>query len=133
MKEIVQKWLKFAESDLDAADYLFHKPRANQWTFILVVWHCHQAVEKILKAIIIHQGKEILRIHDLPKLWKLTNLTDLLEGQTVFLFELNQHYLTPRYPDMPLKKSYPLITKNKAKEVLIKTKDLFLCFTKNLN
>lgn len=92
MKEIVQKWLNFAESDFDAADYLFGKPRANQWTFILVVWHCHQAIEKILKAIIIHHDKEILRNHDLP-----------------------------------------LITKNKAEEVLIKTKDLFLCLTKNLN
>lgn len=133
MKEIVQKWLKFAESDFDAADYLFGKPRANQWTFILVVWHCHQAVEKILKAIIIHQGKEILRTHDLPKLRKLTGLTNLSEDQTDFLFELNQHYLTPRYPDLPLKKSYPLITKDKAKGILIKTKDLFLCLTKNLN
>jgi len=133
MKEVIRKWFKFAESDLEAAEYLFHNPRANQWTFLLVVWHCHQAIEKILKAMLIQQSKELLHIHDLPRLLKFVGFADFTAAQTDFLFELNQYYLMPRYPDLPLKKSYPLITKNKSERVLNKTKDIFLCLVKNLN
>ncbi|MEW6407340.1 MAG: HEPN domain-containing protein [Patescibacteria group bacterium] len=133
-KDLIQKWLKFAKSDLEAAEYLFHKPNANQWTYLLVVWHCHQAIEKILKAIIIKQNKDLLRIHDLLRLFDIIADKKLFSKfQKDFLMALNQYYITPRYPDLPLKKSQPIINRQKAKDILEKSRNLFLCLEKKVN
>ena len=127
MQPTVKKWILFAEADLSAAEYLYKKPNANQWTYLLVVWHAHQAIEKILKALIIKKGKELLYIHDLPKLTKLAEINMLSSQQKDFILLLNQYYLTPRYPDLPMTRSYPRITAPQTKHILRDTKELFLC------
>jgi HEPN domain-containing protein len=119
MKKIVQNWIEFAKEDLRNAQILFEKK-----SFKGCSWHCHQAIEKILKAIIIQKGKRPRKIHDLIELLKDTKIK-LPEDLMNFLEELNLHYLPPRYPDVyeQMKKIYR--PKN-IQRVLKLTKTLFL-------
>jgi len=98
MKPIIKKWIEFAYSDLDAAKRLFVSHKPNNWTFLLVLWHCHQAIEKMIKMIILKNGKEVIKIHDLLRLYQLSEL-QLPEQDKKFIDELNKYYIKPRYPD----------------------------------
>ena len=60
-QDVLNTWLTYAQADLDAAERLLKSPNPNNWTFLLSAWHCHQAIEKILKMVIIGQGKENTR------------------------------------------------------------------------
>mgnify|MGYP001614731182 CR=1 FL=1 len=116
MKKITQKWLEFAKKDLESARILF-KSKAYE----NAIWHCHQALEKTLKAIIIEQNKRIPKIHDLPKLSKECNITfskTILE----FLEEINPYYNQIRYPDAAIEELRP--TKNTAQKYIKTTKEI---------
>jgi len=128
MKEILKKWILFAKSDLDAARRLFQSPKPTQWTYLLVLWHCHQTIEKALKMIIIKRGKELIKIHDLPRLAKTSEII-LSEDQKIFLNNLNTFYLRPRYPDM-LYSPLPKPNKKFTEDYLEKTNKLFLWLQK---
>lgn len=54
MQESSKKWLNFAKEDLKDAEILFKAKSYKNST-----WHCHQAIEKLLKAIILAKGKNI--------------------------------------------------------------------------
>lgn len=124
MKLILQKWILFAQSDLDAAKRLFHSPKPTQWTYLLTLWHCHQTIEKALKMIVIKKEKELLKIHDLPRLIVLAEI-DISKQDTILLEELNKFYLRSRYPDL-VYKALPNPNRKTAQELLRKTKKLFL-------
>jgi len=128
MEEILKKWILHAQADLDVAKRIFNSPRPTSWTYLLTLWHCHQAIEKMLKMVMIKRGKELLKIHDLPKLVKLSELK-LSEKEKQFLEELNVFYLRSRYPDL-LYKPLPKADKNLTKNYLEKTKKLFLWLKK---
>jgi len=128
MKEIIKKWLLFAEADLDAAKRLFQSPKPTQWTYLLVLWHCHQTIEKGLKMIIIKREKELMKTHDLPRLSKIAEII-LSEEQKIFLNELNTFYLRPRYPDV-LYPSLPNPDNKTTEAYLDKTNKLFLWLQK---
>lgn len=124
MSPISKQWILYATSDLDAAQRLFSSPRPTQWTYLLVLWHCHQAIEKILKAIIVGQGKDLLKIHDLPRLAQLTGIS-FFKKHLQLTDRLNKFYLRSRYPDLisaPL--SHP--EKNETSTMLQETEKLFL-------
>lgn len=53
MSSIYNEWLWYAKSDLKNAGILFENKSYKD-----SVWYCHQAIEKLLKAIIINQGKK---------------------------------------------------------------------------
>ena len=99
-KELLKKWLLYAKSDLDAAWRLFESPKPNSWTYLLILWHCHQAIEKILKMVIVKKNKELFKIHDLPRLLKHSEIKNISEKYLNFIFNLNSFYLRPRYPDL---------------------------------
>ncbi len=124
MNTISKSWIQFAESDLDAAKRLFQSSRPTRWTFLLVLWHCHQAVEKCLKAVLIKQGKEILKIHDLPRLAELTGLTFSSTNDHLIKM-LNKFYLRSRYPDI-VYKPLPQTDREATYNLLQKTNILFL-------
>jgi HEPN domain-containing protein len=44
MKEISKKWFEFARQDLKDAEILLKNRSSKE-----CLWHCHQAIEKILK------------------------------------------------------------------------------------
>jgi HEPN domain-containing protein len=77
----------------------------------------------MLKRIIIAKGKELLKIHDLPRLAKLGELK-LSEKEKEFFKDLNEFYLRPRYPDL-LYKPLPQPDKNFTKKYFYLTKKIF--------
>ena len=130
MKKVTKKWLDFARADLEAAEVLLNSGKTH-WSYQLCVLHCHQAIEKILKTIIINQGKEIKRIHDLIILLGDSNVK-LPKNLQEYIDELNPHYQRPRYPDIPYKGPVFQYNKEIAEYHFNKTKTLFLWLTKEL-
>ena len=58
----IVKWIRFAQNDFDNALMLADKYRPG---IELACFHCHQSVEKILKAYIIAKGMPFFKTHDL--------------------------------------------------------------------
>lgn len=100
MKDITKKWFEFAKADLDFAEQALSSPRPTHWTFLLILWHCHQTIEKALKAVLIEQDKKLILIHDLPELLKKVDLSTISEENKNILFRLNKYYIRSRYPDL---------------------------------
>ncbi|MEK9129846.1 MAG: HEPN domain-containing protein [Patescibacteria group bacterium] len=130
MKELLKRWVLFAKADLDAAQRLFSSPKPTQWTFILILWHCHQTIEKMLKMMIIAKGKELFKIHDLPRLFEQTEINNLPKEYKIFLYQLNKYYLYSRYPDIVYSKPYPQSNKEKAEKYLKLTLECYLWLKK---
>ena len=91
-KELLKKWIMFANADLDAAKRLFKSPKPNQWTYLLILWYCHRTVEKMLKMVIINKGKEFLKIHDLLRLRKKAEIDEFPKEYENFLYNLTVNY-----------------------------------------
>lgn len=130
MKEITKKWLKFAKGDLEGAETLL-KSRKTDYGYQLSVLHCHQAIEKILKATIIEKGKEIKKIHDLITLLEDSKI-DLPKDFEEFIEKLNPHYQPTRYPDIPYKGPILRYNKEIAQEYFKKTQEIFSWLEKKL-
>lgn len=85
-----------AEEDIRTAQGLFG---LGHYNWCLFIWHL--VIEKMLKALILSQGKEILYIHDLVRLAKHTNL--LLSPELMDqLREITTYNLEARYDDYKL-------------------------------
>lgn len=124
MKNITKEWLKSAEKDLQDAFILF-----DNKSYKNCILHCHQAIEKILKSIIIDKGYRLIRTHDLIS---LVNDAKLRLPQNIldFIDALNPHYLPVKYPDITFKFSYSRI---KVKSMLIKAREVFKWLRLELN
>lgn len=130
MKKIIKKWLEHAKADLEGAKVLLGSGKSH-WSFQLCVWHCHQAIEKILKTVIVKRGKEIKRVHNLIFLLQESEL-EIPKKFKEYIEELNPHYQPPRYPDIPYKGPILKYNKEVAKYHFDKTKKLFLWIEKKL-
>lgn len=130
-KEAAKRWLDFAETDLNSAEILFssRSGKADKRRFRLVIWLCHQSIEKILKGIITMQDKFIVPIHDIVKLSQDAGVS-LTNEQTEFIDKLNAYYIPPRYPDLRYNKPLPRFTQEAAARYLTETKELFKCLKK---
>jgi HEPN domain-containing protein len=94
MDERIQKWLRFADSDLDSAQ-LLHRARQYPQTLFLL----QQAIEKTLKALILERSGAIpARIHSLPKLVGHLDL-QIPREQLLMLQDLTRYYAGCRYPE----------------------------------
>ncbi|MFH1564844.1 MAG: HEPN domain-containing protein [bacterium] len=127
-KQLLKQWILYAQSDLDAAKKLYSAKKPTQWTYLLVLWHCQQTIEKMLKMIIIKKDKELLKIHDLMRLSKLSEIK-LTEENKTFLENLNEFYLRSRYPDL-IYPALPKPTKELTFKYLNKTEKFFLWLKK---
>ena len=132
MKSIVEKWIKFAGNDMATAMLLFTHGKKMGFAYQAAVFHCHQAIEKMLKAVLINQDKEGPKIHNLVRLLALTGIkinkkiNDSIEN-------ISPHYLPPRYPDMEFKSTFPFSYNSKSTErVLSATKKIILCLKKEI-
>lgn len=108
----IRHWLDFAKEDLKTAEILF-----NSKSYKNCIYHCHQAIEKFLKANIIARGKRFRKTHDLPDLLKESEVKytkEILE----FIHELNSYYNPVRYPDTVL--ASPLKYDRKTAQRLLK-------------
>ena len=95
MLEIVREWVERGDSDFKAAKLLAQqKGLENQAGF-----HCQQAIEKLLKALLQDNNIKFTKIHDLAELLRLSNslfpdldeIEEDLEWLTIFSVEF-------RYP-----------------------------------
>ncbi len=90
-----EEWILKAENDLKSAEILY---KENGPTDSLC-FHCHQGVEKILKAFLIFKKNEFPKIHDLIRLLNLCKEIDKnLKGLEKEVSFLNRYYVETRYP-----------------------------------
>ena len=73
LRELVLKWIEKAAADFDAAEQLCaHGGRFRE----IVAFHCQQAVEKYLKALLVRHQQEFPKTHDIAKLVDLLGAVD---------------------------------------------------------
>jgi len=110
--------VSYAERDLASARVLVEAGELANALF-----HCQQAIEKTLKAVILERtGEEPPRIHNLMRLAQLAP-AELSEDQMMLMRELGVSYIESRYPDASLaEQSQP--TAESARSYLARTEEL---------
>lgn len=89
-------WLEFARADLEVAAEHGH---VNRWVVGIRCYHCQQAAEKALKAVIDHYGGDVPHFHNLVDLMQIASSTnDLPDGASEWR-TLNAYIVATRYPD----------------------------------
>ena len=88
-----QRWIRFAEEDLKAAEILFREGIYNQ-----VCFHAQQCVEKCIKAVFLAQRRLPPKVHAIARLLSLLE-THPFEGLEEELMLLDRFYISTRYPD----------------------------------
>src|SRR5260370_36113595 len=68
MKKVTRAWLRKAEDDFQTAQSLL---RTRRQLHDQICFHCQQAAEKYLKAVLQERGAAVPRTHDLPDLNRL--------------------------------------------------------------
>lgn len=119
----------------DIADYDLITAGAmlSSGRYLYVVFICQQAVEKLVKGLfVLYKGVEPPRVHNIWNIFERIfninefDLDDKLVAEKYFDFfdELLAYYISERYPSYKEKLSQS-ITREKAAEVLNKTKEVF--------
>ncbi|MBQ9526566.1 MAG: HEPN domain-containing protein [Fretibacterium sp.] len=94
--ELADEWRRFARMDFDSALYLqgFHPLPIE-----IICFHCQQAAEKALKAVLAYHDEEIPYIHDTSKLWGLAlALEPALPDLKAQADHLKKYATAARYP-----------------------------------
>ncbi len=93
--KLVQEWITKAQNDLMTAEILYREKGPSD----TLCFHCHQSVEKYLKAYLVFRDIHFEKIH---YLWKLAKLC-AKENKEFLNFEeelktLDAYYIESRYP-----------------------------------
>lgn len=91
------KWFRFAEMDFQTAIHLYENmyPPPRE----IICFHCQQAVEKLLKGLLINFGVEVIKTHDLTLLVSLLqNFVDLSNEDMRICAKLSLYAVETRYP-----------------------------------
>ena len=119
----IEYWQETAESNIETASIL-----VTAGKYIEAMFFCHLCIEKIVKALVVKQIKNIPpKSHDLFYLSNLAKL-EISEGQSDFMQILMKYQLEGRYPEYFPKAP----SSDKINEYLYHTKSLLLCFSKML-
>lgn len=91
-----KEWLEFAAMDLDSAQFLLGmRPVPVE----IICYHCEQAAEKLLKAVLVAADVEPPKTHDLIQLCKkCTELDEEYETLADACIELSPYGVQVRYP-----------------------------------
>lgn|SRR4030042_2397020 len=93
--EFYKEWVIKAQNDLETAEILLREDGPSD----TLCFHCHQAVEKYLKAYLVFYEMEFEKIHDV---WKLAKLCSEIDQDILDLDKelksLNAYYIESRYP-----------------------------------
>ncbi len=118
MKErIVKEWFERGEQNLEVAKLLFDKEKY----FDAILFHIHRAVEKYLKGVLIYNGWELKKIHDLEMLiTESMDFDNTFEGYLDFGRKLTGFYYEERYPPGHI----PSYSKEEVGEVLKTAEDV---------
>lgn len=95
--ELIKYWIEKADHDFGSAKLIFlHAPDY----FDTIAFHCQQAVEKYLKALLIYYEIEFQRTHNLIYLLDLlSNKIEISEDKYDSAIMLNGFSVQIRYPD----------------------------------
>ena len=95
--EEIMEWIEKADHDLGSAKIIYlHLPEY----FDTIAFHCQQAVEKYLKAMLVFYKIDFLRSHDLIYLLELlSRKIDIDEARFKKAFTLNNFGVQIRYPN----------------------------------
>ena len=95
MKELARRWLTFADKDRQTCEQI----KDSQGLRAIAAFHTQQMIEKSLKAILVCEGQNPPRIHDLVRLAAVVSAaTGELVVNADELERINQYYTFSRYP-----------------------------------
>ena len=117
MNSIVRNWVATANYDLRTADAMYKAGR-----YLYVVFMCHLAIEKMLKAILAQRYPEDVppKIHNLINLAQRTEIT-LPENLRDFFQRIDNVSVATRYPE-DLRTLSREFNQNTVKQILTDTK-----------
>ena len=95
MRKPAESWLAYAHTDLRAAQTLVNQSDLTG----VATFHCQQCIEKALKALLVFNGQDVPRIHDLVTLHKRTSEVVMLPIEATELVQVNDAYIDTRYPN----------------------------------
>jgi HEPN domain-containing protein len=103
LSEHINEWINKADHDLGSAKIIYlHLPDY----FDTIAFHCQQAVEKYIKAILVFKGIEFDRSHDLIYLLELlSGVSAVTKEQYQKAVSLNGFSVQIRYPNKIIKLS----------------------------
>jgi HEPN domain-containing protein len=94
MLKATENWLAQVDYDLAAAEHMLNSGR-----YIYVIFMCHLALEKAMKAVVSEETQKLPpRTHDLLSLLQRAHLTPSQE-YLHFLSDINDASVVTRYPD----------------------------------
>ena len=102
-----KEWLDFAQTDYDCAYYLSTAPLYPK-PFNVICYHCQQAAEKAIKALIVYFGSQggMPKVHDLSFLLNQVKNTlfaqegiELSHDLMLMADTLSKYGVAPRYPN----------------------------------
>src|SRR5450759_3316400 len=96
LSEQIKEWIKKAEHDLGSAKIIFlYLPDYSD----TIAFHCQQAVEKYIKAIMVYKEIEFQRSHDLIYLLELlSSVSEISKDRYKKAVSLNGYSVQIRYP-----------------------------------
>jgi HEPN domain-containing protein len=99
--EEIKEWIEKADHDLGSAKIIYlHLPDY----FDTISFHCQQAVEKYIKAVLVFYKIEFQRSHDLVYLLELlSHKIEMDESKFRKVFTLNNFGVQIRYPNKTVK------------------------------
>lgn len=99
-RDLVRQWLAKAEEDYALADHLLTEG-TPWWT--ATGFHCQQAAEKFIKALLVVHQVEFPKTHDIEELLDLAATIDAaLAAALREASALTQHAVATRYPQTPV-------------------------------
>lgn len=120
MKEKTTAWLELAENDLEFAESILQNKNRPYYA----IHFCHQAIEKILKAVIQEQTNQApKRTHNFKMLWEQAGIP-LSENQKLSLLDLMPHYIGTRYPE-DIRKLHQTYTLEFVRKKFEETREIF--------
>ena len=90
-----QKWLDRVAYDIDTAKAMLQTDR-----LICAIFMCQQSLEKCFKALLAHEEKEIVPIHNLRRLAEQASVIQELDDSTLMKLDfLSSYYINARYKE----------------------------------
>lgn len=125
MREQVVNWKKQGKMEIESAERAL-----TSGDFYLVAYLSHQAVEKLLKALILHRSHQPPPYtHSLIRLGKDAKVPRKFENS---LRDLTPHYVLSRYPDASGEVPYELYDQRKAEAILRDAKEVISWIEKQI-
>lgn len=124
MRKMTENWWKQAKRDIESAE---NSLRSKD--YYVVVFLCQQAVEKSLKALLLHTKRKFFRSHSLIYLGKSVSIPSTFYS---FLRELTPQYVITRYPNATEEIPSELYDEEIASDILKKSKEVLAWIEKQL-